>query len=210
MNIRYFETNDGVWWFGGGIDLTPHYVDVQQASFFHKALKEVCDSHHDDYYPKFKSWADNYFFVKHRNETRGIGGIFFDRLNQGGSKEDFDLTSPEWYLNRELTWLYFNKRVLNEARDEQILRQVAEALVHRAFELGIGHDRLKIVADGVNSLRDPERSFVLITHYQRLLNYIVPDVVHVMVNGRIVRSGGKELAQELEEKGYAEFDGAAA
>lgn len=88
MNIRYFETNDGMWWFGGGIDLTPHYVDVQQASFFHKALKEVCERHHDDYYPKFKSWADNYFFVKHRNETRGIGGIFFDRLNQGGSKEE--------------------------------------------------------------------------------------------------------------------------
>jgi len=71
---------------------------------------------------------------------------------------------------------------------------------------GLDIDALKIVADGVNSLRADDRAFVLITHYQRLLNYIVPDVVHVMVGGRIVRSGGKELALELEEKGYAAFE----
>lgn len=67
---------------------------------------------------------------------------------------------------------------------------------------GLDIDALKIVADGVNSLRSPERAFVVITHYQRLLNFIVPDVVHVLLDGRIVRSGGKELAEELEEKGY--------
>ena len=67
---------------------------------------------------------------------------------------------------------------------------------------GLDIDALKIVADGVNSLRSRERSFVVITHYQRLLNYIVPDHVHVLLDGRIVRSGGKELAFELEEKGY--------
>ena len=67
---------------------------------------------------------------------------------------------------------------------------------------GLDIDALKIVADGVNSLRDDKRAFVVITHYQRLLNYIVPDVVHVMVDGRIVRTGGKELALELEDKGY--------
>jgi Fe-S cluster assembly ATP-binding protein len=70
---------------------------------------------------------------------------------------------------------------------------------------GLDIDALKIVADGVNSMRGPERAFVVITHYQRLLNYVVPDVVHVMIDGRIVRSGGKELALELEERGYAEF-----
>ncbi|MCB1032291.1 MAG: Fe-S cluster assembly ATPase SufC, partial [Acidobacteria bacterium] len=64
-------------------------------------------------------------------------------------------------------------------------------------------DALKIVAEGVNSLRSQDRAFVVITHYQRLLEYIVPDVVHVLVDGRIVRSGGKELALELEEKGYS-------
>lgn len=67
---------------------------------------------------------------------------------------------------------------------------------------GLDIDALRVVADGVNSLRSPERSFVLITHYQRLLNYIVPDHVHVLVDGKIVLSGGKELALELEEKGY--------
>jgi len=68
---------------------------------------------------------------------------------------------------------------------------------------GLDIDALKIVADGVNALRAPERGFLVITHYQRLLNYIVPDFVHVLQGGRIVRSGGKELAHELEEKGYA-------
>jgi Fe-S cluster assembly ATP-binding protein len=68
---------------------------------------------------------------------------------------------------------------------------------------GLDIDALRIVAEGVNSLRQPDRAFLVITHYQRLLNYIVPDFVHVLVDGRIVRSGGKELAFELEEKGYA-------
>jgi Fe-S cluster assembly ATP-binding protein len=67
---------------------------------------------------------------------------------------------------------------------------------------GLDIDALRVVANGVNKLKSPEKSFLVITHYQRLLNYIVPDVVHVMAEGRIVRSGGKELALELEEKGY--------
>ncbi len=70
---------------------------------------------------------------------------------------------------------------------------------------GLDIDALKIVADGVNALRSPDRSFLIITHYQRLLDYIVPDIVHVMANGRIVRTGGKELALELEAKGYADY-----
>jgi Fe-S cluster assembly ATP-binding protein len=70
---------------------------------------------------------------------------------------------------------------------------------------GLDIDALKIVADGVNGLRSPGRSFVVITHYQRLLNYIVPDVVHVLSKGRIVKTGGKELALELEARGYAEY-----
>jgi Fe-S cluster assembly ATP-binding protein len=67
---------------------------------------------------------------------------------------------------------------------------------------GLDIDALKVVADGVNTLRSPERSIIVVTHYQRLLNYIVPDFVHVLVDGRIVKSGGKELALELEDKGY--------
>ena len=68
---------------------------------------------------------------------------------------------------------------------------------------GLDIDALRVVADGVNAMRSPERSFIVVTHYQRLLNYIVPDYVHVLSDGRIVRSGGRELALELEEKGYA-------
>jgi Fe-S cluster assembly ATP-binding protein len=75
---------------------------------------------------------------------------------------------------------------------------------------GLDIDALRIVADGVNRLRGPSRSFVVITHYQRLLNYIVPDVVHVMSRGRIVKTGGKELALELEARGYAEYQEEAA
>jgi Fe-S cluster assembly ATP-binding protein len=75
---------------------------------------------------------------------------------------------------------------------------------------GLDIDALKIVSEGVNALRDPYRSMLVITHYQRLLNHIVPDVVHVFSDGRVVESGGKELALELESKGYASFDEAAA
>ncbi len=82
MNIRYFETDGGRWWFGGGIDLTPHFVDMDDARFFHQQLKTVCDAHKTGFYEIFKPWADDYFFIKHRNETRGIGGIFFDHLDE--------------------------------------------------------------------------------------------------------------------------------
>ncbi|MGQ1786216.1 MULTISPECIES: oxygen-dependent coproporphyrinogen oxidase [unclassified Saccharicrinis] len=84
MNVRYFELDNGVYWFGGGIDLTPHYVDKAEAAWFHHTLKDICDKYGKNYYPDYKAWADNYFFIRHRNETRGIGGIFFDRIQPGG------------------------------------------------------------------------------------------------------------------------------
>ncbi len=77
------------------------------------------------------------------------------------------------------------------------------------MDSGLDIDALRIAADGVNALRSPERAMIVITHYQRLLDYIVPDVVHVMLQGRIVKSGGKELALELEASGYAQFTDAA-
>ncbi|HEY0897422.1 MAG TPA: oxygen-dependent coproporphyrinogen oxidase, partial [Sphingobacteriaceae bacterium] len=86
MNIRYFEmpagpgSSETIRWFGGGIDLTPHYVIEEDAKFFHGRMKAVCDQFSQDFYAKFKTWADNYFYIKHRQETRGIGGIFYDRL----------------------------------------------------------------------------------------------------------------------------------
>lgn len=81
MNIRYFEMENGIHWFGGGIDLTPHYIVPEDAAYFHQKLKETCDAFDSEYYPKFKNWADDYFYLKHRDETRGIGGIFYDRLS---------------------------------------------------------------------------------------------------------------------------------
>lgn len=93
MNVRYFRINDNVQWFGGGIDLTPAYVVEDDARFFHTQLKTICDKHHPDYYPEFKKWADDYFFISHRNETRGVGGIFFDKLiatNTIGIEQRFD------------------------------------------------------------------------------------------------------------------------
>lgn len=89
MNVRYFELANGEWWFGGGIDLTPHYINEEDARFFHSALRNTCNKHDASYYEKFRKWADDYFFIPHRNETRGIGGIFFDRLNDKSKEEIF-------------------------------------------------------------------------------------------------------------------------
>jgi len=91
MNVRYFETSNtengkGTKWFGGGIDLTPHYIDAEDAKIFHRTLQHVCDKHDKAYYPKFKKWADDYFYIPHRAETRGIGGIFFDKLSPQENK----------------------------------------------------------------------------------------------------------------------------
>ncbi len=90
MNVRYFETNTGQWWFGGGIDVTPHYIIRNESRVFHETLRDVCDDFDGEAYQKYKKWADDYFYNQHRNETRGIGGIFFDQLNEssGHSKQD--------------------------------------------------------------------------------------------------------------------------
>jgi coproporphyrinogen III oxidase len=78
-NFRYLERGAGGW-FGGGTDLTPHYPYLEDVLHFHATLKEACDRFDESFYPKFKKWCDEYFFVKHRNEARGVGGIFFDYL----------------------------------------------------------------------------------------------------------------------------------
>ncbi len=85
MNVRYFETDGGDYWFGGGIDLTPHYVVDEHARLFHERLKSICDKYQNSFYSEFKEWADNYFYLPHRQETRGIGGIFFDHQKASDS-----------------------------------------------------------------------------------------------------------------------------
>jgi coproporphyrinogen III oxidase len=85
MNVRYFQLDDETYWFGGGIDLTPHYIIDQQATEFHQSLKGICDAFDASFYPKFKEWADSYFHIPHRGESRGIGGIFYDHLSESNS-----------------------------------------------------------------------------------------------------------------------------
>jgi coproporphyrinogen III oxidase len=85
MNVRYFELDNGTYWFGGGIDLTPHYVVPEQAKLFHQRLKTICDNHDLSFYSDHKPWADTYFHIPHRNESRGVGGIFFDHLSESNT-----------------------------------------------------------------------------------------------------------------------------
>ncbi|XP_025891637.1 oxygen-dependent coproporphyrinogen-III oxidase, mitochondrial [Nothoprocta perdicaria] len=93
FNYRYFEIEeaDGTkqWWFGGGTDLTPTYLNKEDAVHFHKTLKEACDKHDPKLYPKYKKWCDDYFYIKHRGERRGIGGIFFDDVDSPSKEEVF-------------------------------------------------------------------------------------------------------------------------
>lgn len=84
FNTRYIETKDG--WFGGGGDLTPMYPDDSETAEFHSAFKQACDRHDDTYYPKFKKQCDEYFYLKHRSESRGVGGIFYDYMKGDFSK----------------------------------------------------------------------------------------------------------------------------
>jgi coproporphyrinogen III oxidase len=90
MNTRHIVTSKG--WFGGGADLTPMYPDEADTAAFHAALKEACDAHGADYYERFKKWCDEYFFLPHRNEPRGVGGIFYDYVDTGDWDADFAFT----------------------------------------------------------------------------------------------------------------------
>lgn len=97
LNVRFFatiatETEPAVWWFGGGMDLTPFYGFEKDAVRFHGACKEALDPFGPQYHPRFKKWCDDYFFLKHRNEARGVGGVFFDDLNEPGFEASFALT----------------------------------------------------------------------------------------------------------------------
>jgi coproporphyrinogen III oxidase len=91
LNYRYFEAGP-VWWFGGGMDLTPYYGFEEDAVHFHAMCRRSLDPFDTAFYPRFKQWCDEYFFLKHRNEPRGIGGIFFDDLSNGGFEQCFNMT----------------------------------------------------------------------------------------------------------------------
>jgi coproporphyrinogen III oxidase len=90
FNTRFIVTSKS--WFGGGGDLNPMYEVEADTKDFHEAFKLACDKHDPEYYPKFKKWCDEYFFIKHRNESRGVGGIFYDYLDSGSWEDDFEFT----------------------------------------------------------------------------------------------------------------------
>lgn len=142
MNIRYFELDKGDCWFGGGIDLTPSYVDLSEARKFHRELKETCERFDEEYYPRFKKWADDYFFIPHRGETRGIGGIFFDHLvpNEKHPKEklfNFVMAVGESFapIYTEILKLKKDLTFSPEEREWQLIRR------GRYVEFNLVHDR---------------------------------------------------------------------
>ncbi|RZT75750.1 coproporphyrinogen oxidase [Azospira oryzae] len=96
MNVRFFiataEGQEPVWWFGGGMDLTPYYGFAEDARHFHQTCKDALAPFGETVHPRYKKWCDEYFFLKHRNEPRGVGGIFYDDVNEGGFERCFDLT----------------------------------------------------------------------------------------------------------------------
>ncbi len=154
-------------------------------------------------------------------EIPGVGSIQFltaalNALRRHRGEEELDALEALKLLKEKLSLLHMDKSLLERSVNEGF--SGGEKKKNEIFQMavlepslaildetdsGLDIDALKVVAEGVNALRSPERAFVVITHYQRLLNYIVPDFVHVLVDGRIVRSGGKELALQLEEYGYA-------
>ena len=92
-NVRFFiaekEGEDPIWWFGGGFDLTPYYGFDEDCILWHQTAKDACDPFGEEVYPKYKKWCDDYFYMKHRDEQRGVGGLFFDDLNEGGFDQCF-------------------------------------------------------------------------------------------------------------------------
>jgi coproporphyrinogen III oxidase len=93
-NFRFFSTDDksgdAAWWFGGGFDLTPYYPNHDDVIHWHNKARDVCDRFGNDWYAKYKKWCDDYFYLKHRDETRGVGGLFFDDLNEPGFERSFE------------------------------------------------------------------------------------------------------------------------
>ncbi len=142
---------------------------------------------------------------KKRGQPELLVPEFVKRVNEAAGKLDIDRDMLRRGLNVGFSG---GEKKRNEILQMTLLEP--RLCVLDETDSGLDIDALKVVADGVNRLRSPERSFIVITHYQRLLDYIVPDVVHVLSRGRIVRTGGKELALELEAKGYAPYQDEAA
>jgi Fe-S cluster assembly ATP-binding protein len=154
-------------------------------------------------------------------EIPGVSNVYFlkaalNAIRKHRGEAEMDAMDFLTYVREKMKMVQMDEALLNRPVNEGFSggEKKRNEIFHMAVldptlavldetDSGLDIDALKIVSDGVNSLRDENRSFIVITHYQRLLNYIVPDHVHVMIDGRIVRSGDKQLALELEDKGYA-------
>jgi coproporphyrinogen III oxidase len=138
MNVRYFELSNGEFWFGGGIDLTPHIIIPEQAKWFHEQLKAVCDRFDLAFYPKYKTWADDYFYSPHREETRGIGGIFFDYI-KGDKETVFEFVKA---IGESFEPIYSHLMRLNASRSyTQAEKEFQYIRRGRYVEFNLVHDR---------------------------------------------------------------------
>ena len=137
MNTRFIITSKA--WFGGGSDLTPIYPDEEDTEMFHGALRRACEKHNNEYYPKFKQWCDEYFFLPHRNEARGVGGIFFDYVDTGDWEKDFAFTQEVGLaflgIYPEIISNHMNNTWTPEQREYQLRRR------GRYVEFNLLHDR---------------------------------------------------------------------
>lgn len=137
MNTRFIVTSK--YWFGGGADLTPMYPDDTDTADFHQAFKTTCDGYNPEYYPRYKTWCDEYFFLKHRNEPRGVGGIFYDYLDSGNWEQDFSFTrdvgTTFWSIYPEIVRRHKDKAWTPEQREHQLIKR------GRYVEFNLLHDR---------------------------------------------------------------------
>ncbi len=133
LNTRYLITTKA--WFGGGTDLNPAIPDDAQTAAFHAALKIMCDRHHPDHYPAYKKWADEYFWVPHRNRHRGVGGIFYDHLNSGNWDADFAFTQDVGKTFVELYPRLVREKMHRPFSEEERLQQLRYRGLYAEFNL---------------------------------------------------------------------------
>ncbi|MEE2566155.1 oxygen-dependent coproporphyrinogen oxidase [Hyphobacterium sp. Y6023] len=143
MNTRFITTTQ--WWFGGGMDLNPtqdyqRSEDFEDARDFHAACQTACDAHGEDYFPRFKEWADTYFWLKHRNEPRGVGGIFYDRHNSGKWAADFAFTQDVGRAFLDIYPQLVRRRMTTPwtaaDREEQLIRRGRYAEFNLLYDRG--------------------------------------------------------------------------
>lgn len=137
MNTRHVVTSEA--WFGGGADLTPTFPDAADTEAFHAALKKACEAHDPGYYPRFKAWCDEYFYLRHRGEPRGVGGIFFDNLNGGDWERDFAFVRDVGLAFLDVYPRLVRRRMDETWSEEQRRRQLVKR--GRYVEFNLLYDR---------------------------------------------------------------------